>query len=80
MRLNRLKFTSRSTTLVALSMLTITPVFAQSWLGHEYEFEAAPIREGEQPVIFKTDDHHKLAFQLSKRFHNVLVLNILMDL
>lgn len=37
--------------LVATLELTTTPVAAEAFLGHEYEFEATPIREGEKPVI-----------------------------
>ena len=35
----------------ALVSLLALPAGAQSFLGHEYEFEAAPIREGEEAVI-----------------------------
>ncbi len=35
---------------VAAAALTV-PAFGQDILGHEYEFDAAPIREGEQAVI-----------------------------
>jgi len=36
--------------LIIPAILT-TPVLAQDILGHEYELEAAPIREGEEPLI-----------------------------
>lgn len=37
---------------LAMALVVIAPsAFAQDFLGHEYEFKAAPIREGEQPVI-----------------------------
>ena len=39
------------TVFAGLMSVQVSPVFAQSYLGHEYEFEAAPIREQEQPVI-----------------------------
>lgn len=37
--------------MAAVLMAMVTPALSQSFLGHEYEFESAPIREGEQPVI-----------------------------
>ena len=40
-----------STTMSALLLVATSPLGAQDILGHEYEFEAEPIREGEQPVI-----------------------------
>jgi agmatinase len=36
--------------IVALLLIPACPILAQD-LGHEYEFDAAPIREGEKPVI-----------------------------
>jgi hypothetical protein len=39
------------TVVAGFMSVQVSPVFAQSYLGHEYEFEAAPIREQEQPVI-----------------------------
>ena len=39
------------TTMSALLLTATSPLAAQSILGHEYEFEAEPIREGEEPVI-----------------------------
>lgn len=40
-----------STALTASMMAAVSPVLGQDFLGHEYEFEAAPIREGEKAVI-----------------------------
>ena len=37
--------------LVALQAGYTSPVAAEAFLGHEYEFEAAPIRKDEKPVI-----------------------------
>jgi len=38
--------------LMAATLLTLsTSAIAESFLGHEYEFEAEPIREGEEPLI-----------------------------
>ena len=38
------------TAIAAILSLFTLPILAQD-LGHEYEFDAAPIREGEKPVI-----------------------------
>jgi agmatinase len=43
--------TVRFVVLVALLVSAASPALAQSMLGHEYELEAVPIREGEEPVI-----------------------------
>lgn len=37
--------------LVAIFLVFPATLLAQAFLGHEYEFEASPIREGEEPVI-----------------------------
>ncbi len=37
--------------LLALSAAIAAPAIGQSYLGHEYEFQTAPIRDNEQPVI-----------------------------
>lgn len=39
------------TALATILLAIATPALSQSFLGHEYEFEAEPIRKGEQPVI-----------------------------
>ena len=43
--------TVRFAVLVALLVSAASPALAQSMLGHEYEHEAVPIREGEEPII-----------------------------
>ena len=51
-----MKYTNHVLSFRLLSLLAVfltlpTTLMAQAFLGHEYEHNAAPIREGEQPVI-----------------------------
>jgi arginase family enzyme len=51
MKPNNQTYASQAVTAAIVATLLVAPAAGQSLLGHEYELEAAPIREGERPVI-----------------------------
>lgn len=51
MNANRVKTTGSKLVGAGILSLLSTATFGEAYLGHKYEFDAAPIREGEQPVI-----------------------------